>query len=433
MNKDIISKKAENGLKGRICIPSDKSVSHRSLIFGALTKGKIKISNFSFGADCRATLEIIKNLGARVEFLDDKTLNLFAPNKLIAPKNYLDCGNSGTSMRLLSGLLAACPFNSTLIGDESLSKRPMKRVIEPLEKMGAKISSNDFKAPLNIYGQNLEGINYFSPISSAQVKSCLLLAGLNSSGKTTVCEKVLSRNHSERMLEYMQANIETFKDANGHYVSITKSELVPKDIFIAGDISSAAFFMVMAAIVPNSEIIIENVGLNPTRTGILDVFDKMGVKWEILDKRLVSNEEVGDIKVLYSPDIKACEISGDIIPRLIDELPIIAVLASFANGTTVVSDAADLRNKESDRISSLALGLKKVGVQIVEKPDGFEILGQKNDYTSEVELDTYCDHRLAMSFFVLGLRNTKQTLVKDFGWVNTSFPEFLNLFNKIST
>ena len=429
---DIICKKINNGLKGEITIPPDKSISHRSLIFGAQTGGKIKISNFSFGADCRATLEIIKALGCEVNFIDERTLILNSPKEFCTPSKVLDCGNSGTSMRLLAGMLAAQNFKSTLIGDESLSKRPMKRVIEPLSLMGAKIKSNNFKAPLEIEGAKLNPIEYFSPIASAQVKSCILLAGLNTNGITTVYEKTLSRDHSERMFKYLEAQIETGQDKNGFYTKIQKSKLVPKDIKIAGDISSAAFFMVMAAIVPDSEIIIKSVGLNPTRTGILDVFDKMNVNYEILDKKIISNEEVGDIKVCYSPDMIGCEISGEIIPRLIDELPIIAVLAARAKGQTIVKDAQDLRNKESDRISALSEGLKKIGVEIEEKQDGFIIKGNKKDLVGNCELETHLDHRLAMSFFVAGLVCKNDVKIKDFNWINTSFPEFLNLFNKIS-
>lgn len=429
---DIICKKINNGLKGEITIPPDKSISHRSLIFGAQTGGKIKISNFSFGADCRATLEIIKALGCEVNFIDDRTLILNSPKEFCTPSKVLDCGNSGTSMRLLAGMLAAQNFKSVLIGDESLSKRPMKRVIEPLSLMGAKIKSNNFKAPLEIEGAKLNPIEYFSPIASAQVKSCILLAGLNTNGITTVYEKTLSRDHSERMFKYLEAQIETGQDKNGFYTKIQKSKLAPKDIEIAGDISSAAFFMVMAAIVPDSEIIIKSVGLNPTRTGILDVFDKMNVNYEILDKKIISNEEVGDIKVCYSPDMIGCEISGEIIPRLIDELPIIAVLAARAKGQTIVKDAQDLRNKESDRISALSEGLKKIGVEIEEKQDGFIINGNKKDLVGNCELETHLDHRLAMSYFVAGLVCKNEIKIKNFNWINTSFPEFLNLFNKIS-
>ena len=298
--------------------------------------------------------------------------------------------------------------------------------------MGAKIKSNDFKAPLEIEGRKLAPIQYKSPIASAQVKSCILLAGVNTQGVTTVREDTLSRDHSERMFEYLGAKISTGRDKKGFFTSVEKSQLVPKDIEIAGDISSAAFFMVMAAIVQDSEITIKNVGLNPTRTGILDVFDKMGVNYEILNKQTVSNEPVGDIKVYYSPDLKACEISGDIIPRLIDELPVIAVLAARAGGETMVKDASDLRNKESDRISALASGLKKIGIEIEEKLDGFVISGTNKDFQGGTEVETHLDHRLAMSFFAAGLVSKNPVKINDFIWVNTSFPEFLPLFKEIS-
>lgn len=431
MNNHVISKKPSKGLLGEITIPSDKSISHRSLIFGAQTGGKVKISNFSFGADCRATLDIIRQLGCEVEFLDEKTLLLNAPKYFVKPEKPLDCGNSGTSMRLLSGMLASQDFVSILSGDASLSKRPMKRVIEPLELMGAAIKSNNFRAPIEITGTKLNPIEYYSPIASAQVKSCILLAGLNTEGTTITKENTLSRDHSERMFKYLGTKIETGRDEEGFYTKIQKSKLMPKDISIPGDISSAAFFMVMAAIVPNSKIIIKNIGLNPTRTGILDVFDKMGVNYEILEKNLISNEEIGDIRVLYSPDIKGCEISGDLIPRLIDEIPVIAVLAACAKGQTVVKDAKDLRNKESDRITALSEGLRKIGVDIEEKPDGFIISG-KEKLTGGAEVETYHDHRLAMSFYVAGLISENPVKINDFIWVNTSFPEFLNLYEELS-
>lgn len=428
---DITVKKAIKGLKGTFTIPPDKSVSHRSLIFGALTGGKVKINNFSHGEDCRATLKIIKNLGCEVSFLDERTLILNAPKELKSPLEVLDCGNSGTSMRLLSGMLAAQNFKSVLVGDNSLSKRPMKRIIEPLSLMGAKIKSNDFKAPLEIFGTKLSPIEYHSPIASAQVKSCLLLAGVNTQGTTTIYENILSRNHSEKMFKYLEAEIETGKDNKGYYTKIKKSQLAPKDINIVGDISSAAFFMVMAAIIPDSEIIIKNVGINPTRTGILDIFDKMNVNYTILDKKIISNEESADIKISYSPHIEGCEISGEIIPRLIDELPIIAVLAARANGQTIVKDAQDLRNKESDRISALSQGLKKIGIDMEEKQDGFIINGSQKDFSGGKEVQTYLDHRLAMSFFTAGLLCKNSINIKDFIWVNTSFPEFLPIFNTI--
>lgn len=412
----------KNRLKGEVTIPADKSISHRAVMLSSLAKGISEIKNFSHGADCLSTLEVCKSLGVQAEFKDDKTLIINSKNGFTSPKNNLYCGNSGTTMRLMSGILAGQNFNSVLTGDESLSKRPMKRVIEPLTLMGAKIVS-DGRAPLKIYGQSLHAIDYIYPLASAQVKSCVLLAGLHASGKTSFTEPHLSRNHTELMLEFLGAKI-LFKD---NRTEIEKSELTPKTITIAGDISSAAFFIVAGLIIPNSEIILKNVGLNPTRTGILDVVRSMGGHVEILDKKLVSNEEVGDIKVKYS-QLKACTIEGDIIPRLIDELPVIAVLATQAEGTTIVKDAGDLRNKESDRIKAVVTELKKIGANIEEMQDGF-IIGGKCSLKGGVEVETYHDHRLAMSLYVAGLICENPILINGFEWVNISFPEFEELIS----
>lgn len=411
---------SKSKLQGEIVIPSDKSISHRAVIFSALAKEITQIENFSHGADCISTLNLFKNLGAKAEFKDDKQLIIDARECLKSPRIDLDCGNSGTTMRLCSGVLAGQNFNSVLVGDTSLSKRPMKRIIEPLSLMGAKIESTGY-APLKIYGQKLHGIDYVSKLASAQVKSCILLAGLNAEGKTSFTEPYKSRNHSELLLEYMGADISCDKNT----VSITKSELTPKNISVVGDISSAAFFIVAGLIVPNSEIIIKNVGLNPTRTGILDIIEKMGGSVEILDKRNVSGEDVGDLRVKYS-ELKGCEISGEIIPRLIDELPVIAVMASQALGETIIKDAQDLRNKESDRIKAIVCELKKLGANIEETPDGFIIQG-KTTLKGGCEVETYHDHRLAMSLYVAGLICEKAIEINEFEWVNISFPEFASL------
>lgn len=422
---NIVSEKIKNGLNGEIVIPSDKSISHRAIMFSSLAEGESLITNFSKGADCHSTLKVFKSLGIESIFKDETTVLIKSNGGLVAPNGELYCGNSGTTMRLMSGILAGKPFESILTGDESLSKRPMKRVIEPLRLMGAEISSNENKSPLVIKGRNLTGIEYKSPLASAQVKSCILLAGLDAEGTTTVVEPYLSRNHTEKMLEYLGAEITCEQTT----ASVKKSKLVSKPIVISGDISSATFFIVAALIVPNSDIIIKNVGLNPTRTGILDVCKMMGADIEILNKALVSNEEVGDIRVKTS-DLHACEISGDIIPRLIDELPAIAVLATQAEGITVVKDAQDLRNKESDRIKSTVCELKKVGAKIEETLDGFVIEG-KSTLSGDVEIETYHDHRLAMSMYVAGMVCEKQILIKDFEWVDISFPEFLELVERI--
>lgn len=457
------------GLKGEITIPSDKSISHRAVMFSSLAKGISKIENFSRGADCMSTLEVCKSLGIEAEFKDEKTLIINSQKGFSAPQNNLYCGNSGTTMRLMSGILAGQNFNSVLTGDESLSKRPMGRVIEPLSMMGAEILSNEGKSPLKIFGKNLIGIDYNSQLASAQVKSCVLLAGLHANGKTSFTEPYLSRNHTELMLEYLGAKLgyeergkrkeETnypspeFQallprveihpspargEGDTSHVSrltshqkttIDPSTLQARKLVIPGDISSAAFFIVAGLIVPNSEIILKNVGLNPTRTGILDIVQQMGGQVEILDKKVVSNEEVGDIKVKYS-QLKACTIEGDIIPRLIDELPVIAVLATQAEGATIVKDASDLRNKESDRIKAVVTELKKLGADIEETEDGFIIEGKLN-LKGGAEVETYHDHRLAMSLYVAGLVCKNPILINGFEWVNISFPEFESLVDKL--
>lgn len=423
MQKIIL--KSQKGLKGSVTIPSDKSISHRAIMFTSLAKGKSIIKNFSKGQDPLSSLKVCKALGIDAEFSNEELI-VKSKGILSAPQTHLDCGNSGTTMRLMSGILAGQNFNSTLIGDESLSKRPMKRVIEPLSLMGAKIESNEFKAPLKIYGQNLKPINYFSKLASAQVKSCILLAGMNIDGQTSFTEPYVSRNHTEIMLKYMGANI----SVNNTTVTIKKSELEPKTIEICGDISSAAYFIVAGLIVPNSKIILKNVGLNPTRTGIIEVAEKMGGNIEILDKRNISGEDVGDIQISYS-NLNACTIEGEIIPRLIDELPVIAILATQAKGTTIIKNAQDLRNKESDRIKAVVTELKKIGADIEETPDGFIINGKTN-LKGDTEVETYHDHRLAMSLYVAGLICEKPIAINGFEWVDISFPEFDRLFNSLS-
>lgn len=410
-------------LNGKIAIPADKSLSHRAVILASLANGKSIIKNFSKGQDPLSSLSICKALGATIEFKDDLFIN--STGKLSQPTQNLDCGNSGTTMRFMAGILAGQKFSSTLTGDKSLSKRPMKRIIEPLTHMGAKIESLENHAPLKIIGQDLHAINYNSKLASAQVKSCILLAGLNIDEKTSFTEPYISRNHTEIMLKYMGANI----SVNNNTTTIEKSELEPKTIEICGDISSAAYFIVAGLIIPDSDIILKNVGLNPTRTGILDVALKMGADIEILDRRTSCGEDVGDIRIRYS-NLNSCIIEGEIIPKLIDELPVIAVLATQAEGTTIVKDAQDLRNKESDRIKAIVTELKKLGADIEETSDGFIING-KRELIGDCEVETYHDHRLAMSLYVAGLICQKQICINGFEWVNISFPEFEELFESL--
>lgn len=423
---DIKVSQLKRGLKGTITIPADKSISHRAVMFTSLAKGKSKINNFLYAADCRSTVEVFKSLGVDINFINENTLTVESSGALTPPESPLYCGNSGTTMRLISGILAGQTFNSILEGDESLSKRPMKRIITPLTLMGASIDSVENHAPLSITGQSLNGITYESPIASAQVKSSILLAGMNAEGETIVKEPYLSRNHTELMLKYMGADIE----ADNNTVKIRRSKLHSADITVAGDISSAAFFIVAALIIPNSDIIIRNVGLNDTRTGILDIVERMGGNIEILDKRLVSGEFVGDIRIKHS-QLHACEINGSDIPRLIDELPIIALLATQSDGETRITNAEDLRNKEADRITAVVTEFRKIGIDIDELPDGFVIQGKQN-IQGDNSVEVYHDHRLAMTLYIAGLLAQKEMLIKKFEWVNISLPEFLTLIDSLA-
>lgn len=423
---DIKVSKLNHGLKGSITIPADKSISHRAVMFLSLAKGKSIIRNFLYASDCRSTVSVFKNLGVEIEFIDNNILSVTSSGSLNKPITPLDCGNSGTTMRLVSGILARQNFDSELIGDASLSKRPMKRIITPLTEMGADISSETGTAPLFIKGKSLNPIEYHSPIASAQVKSSILLAGLGTEGVTTVVEPYLSRNHTEIMLKYMGADIES----HDNIVKIKKSELRACDIDVAGDISSAAFFIVAGLIVPNSDIIIKNVGLNPTRTGIIDVVKRMQGDIEILDDRIVSGEVVGDLRVRYS-SLKSCNISGADIPRLIDELPVIALLATQADGETRITDAGDLRNKEADRISAVVKEFRKIGIEIDELEDGFVICGKQNIQGGN-DVEVYHDHRLAMTLYIAGLIAQQEMCVKEFQWVDISLPEFLPLMDSLS-
>lgn len=419
-------KHLEKGLKGQIIIPADKSISHRAVMFSSIANGNCIIKNFSSGADCHSTLNIFKQLGININFVEEKIISIKSSGCLKYSAEPLDAGNSGTTTRLISGILAGQNFNSTIIGDTSLSKRPMKRIIEPLTLMGAHIESTDGHAPLKIYGTKLHGINYDSKLASAQVKSCILLAGLNAEGETKYSEPFISRNHTELLLKYLGANI----TVENNRVTVQPSELSAKDITIVGDISSAAFFIAAALIVPGSDIIIKNTGLNPTRAGIIDIVQRMNADIEILNQINISGENAGDIRIRYTNSLKGCVIEGEDIPRLIDELPVIAVIASQAEGQTIVKNAEDLRNKESDRIKCLVSELTKIGVHITETDDGFIIEG-KNQITGDAELESYHDHRLAMSFYIAGLVAKKEIAINGFEWTKISFPEFESLINQL--
>lgn len=412
-------------LHGEIVIPSDKSISHRAVMFASLAKGKSVIKNFSKAQDPHSSLDIVRALGCNVTE-NNGIVEIISSGLLKAPQENLYCGNSGTTMRMVAGILARQNFNTVLTGDDSLSKRPMKRIIEPLTLMGAKIKSNNFKAPLEIIPSKMSPIEYKSKISSAQVKSCVLLAGLGLDGITTFEEPYISRNHTEIMLKNMGANIST----SDTRVQITKSTLEPIETLIPGDISSAAYFMVGGSIIKNSDIIIKDIGLNPTRTGIIEIIKQMGGDITILDRKTIFGEDIGDVRIKYSSDLEAIEIGGEIIPKIIDEIPVIALLATQAQGQTVIKDAQDLRNKESDRIKAIVTELKNLGADIEETEDGMIIQG-KTDLKGGVTLESYCDHRIAMTLYIAGLISQKEIAVENFEWINISFPEFEELFETI--
>jgi 3-phosphoshikimate 1-carboxyvinyltransferase len=433
MSNPIIHK--QRIFKKTIKIPGDKSISHRSIILGSIAKGKTEITNFLNGEDCICTQKAFESLGVEIEtnFHDSENPIVKIQGKgmesLRAPNNDIYLGNSGTGMRLLTGLFSGLNFKSVLTGDESLSSRPMKRVIDPLSLMGANIDSSEGKAPLIIYGSsNLKGINYKSPVSSAQVKSSLLLAGLNADGVTTIIEPEKSRDHSERMLDYFQSPISYHHGSLEVSIRRLEKPLQAQRVKVPGDISSAAFFMVAAAIVEDAEVELLNVGINPTRTGIIDVLTMMNIDFSIHNLREEGKEPIADI-IVKSSNIKACEISGDIIPRLIDEIPVIAILAAQAKGTTVIKNAEELKVKESNRIATTVSMLKQLGVKVEETDDGMIIEGLAGREfpggdASIIVIDSKGDHRIAMSSAIAGLHSAKPVEILKSEFVNTSFPSF---------
>lgn len=416
-------------VRGEMKVPGDKSISHRSIMLGSIARGITTVRGFLRGEDNLATLNAFRAMGINVED-DGETLRISGKglHGLAEPSDVLDCGNSGTSMRLITGLLAGQKFFSVLTGDKYLRNRPMKRVIEPLSKMGASIfgRAGGDKAPLAIVGGELTGTAYASKVASAQVKSAILLAGLYAAGETEVTEPHLSRDHSERMLRYFGADIEPF--AGGVRVRSGK-ELDGRDIVVPGDISSAAFFMVAATIVPGSELLIKGVGVNPTRTGILDILTAMGASIELLDQREVSGEPVADILV-RSSGLHGIEIGGDLVPRAIDEFPVLCVAAACASGRTVIKDARELRVKETDRIAAMAANLGKAGVKTIEKDDGMEIWGVERLQGCVAE--SFGDHRIAMSMLIAGLAASGDCTVNDIECIATSFPDFIQLLERVA-
>ena len=416
-----------NFLKGEITPPPDKSISHRAVIFASLAKGESRIKNFLWAKDPISSLNAMKSLGVKIQVNDIKEIIVQGEGlqSLKEPEDVIDCGNSGTTIRLLSGILAGQPFLSILSGDESLRQRPMKRIIEPLRQMGVEICSraeNRFP-PVVIRGGNLKGISYEMPIASAQIKSAILLAGLFAKGDTTVKEPHKSRDHTEKMLKSM--GVELYITNNTIKISQPSQELKAFDIAIPNDFSSAAFFIGGACLVPDSEVIIKNVCLNETRTGFLEVLRSMGAKIEIFNLKEQAGEPVGDILVKKSSGLKGVTVQGEIIPRLIDEFPILCIIATQAEGLTVIRDAKDLRAKESDRIKAMVTELSKMGVPIKEFEDGVEIKGPCKLKGTEVY--SYKDHRIAMALSIAGLISEGKTTIIDADCVDISFPEFYDL------
>ncbi|WP_077367859.1 3-phosphoshikimate 1-carboxyvinyltransferase [Anaerosalibacter sp. Marseille-P3206] len=416
-------------LKGEIVVPGDKSISHRSIMIGSIAEGITEIDNFLFSEDTWATIDCFKNMGVNITskngMIEVKGVGL---NGLKPSQKPLYCGNSGTTMRLISGILIGQDFSSTLLGDDSLNKRPMKRIIEPLRKMGGLIEGiKDEYPPLQIHPtQILSGIHYQMPISSAQVKSAILFASLYSKGETAIVEKAFSRDHTERMLEYFGANINK-KDSIIFINDVQRLE--GKRVFVPNDFSSAAYFIIAALTLKNSQIKLKDVGLNDGRIGLLKVLKKMGGYIEVENLKSFNNELVGDINVRYSK-LKAVEVGGDIISSLIDEIPALAVAASLADGTTVIRNAEELKYKETNRLKAIRTELRKMGVGIDELDDGLIIEGRES--LKPAILDSHMDHRIAMALSIAALNGKGKSQINNADCVNISFPGFYQtLYNSL--
>ncbi len=423
----IITKTAS--LHGEISVPGDKSISHRAVMFASLAEGTTKITHFLQGADCLSTIACFRKMGVAIDMTDE---GIYVHGKglhgLSAPSDILDVGNSGTTTRLMSGILSGQNFESTITGDASIQSRPMKRIITPLTMMGADISSlkgNDC-APLAIRGKSLSGISYISPVASAQVKSCVLLAGLYADGKTSVTEPTLSRDHTERMLRGFGATV--LSEGNTATI-LPEPTLRAMDIAVPGDISSAAYAIAAALIIPGSEVLVKGVGVNPTRDGLIRVLLNMGADITYVNTYEAGGEPAADLLVRYS-HLHGTIVKGDIIPTLIDELPMIAVLAAFADGITTISDAAELKVKESDRIAVVTENLKAIGADITPHDDGMTIVGGKA--LSGARIHTYLDHRIAMSFAVAGMALNGDTIIEDAECASVSYPAFYEDLEKLS-
>ncbi len=419
-------------LRGQVRVPGDKSISHRAVMLGALAEGLTEVEGFLMGEDCLSTIKAFQDLGVDIEGVGSEVMKIHGVGLrgLQEAANVLDFGNSGTTTRLMLGILAGQSFYSVATGDVSLRNRPMARVTKPLSQMNAEFYGRDNAdlLPVSVIGSGeLEAITYHSPVASAQVKSAILLAGLYAQGTTRVIEPAKSRDHTERMLRYFGAKLKV----DGLEVEVNGGpKLIAKKVVIPGDISSAAFLMVAAMITPNSEIIIENVGINPTRNGVITALKAMKGNFELLNQREVNGEPIADIKVSTS-QLEGTTISGDLIPLLIDEIPILAIAATQAAGKTIIRDATELRVKETDRIAAMVEELTKLGVAVKEREDGLEIIG-KQQIKGGVSCNSYHDHRIAMSLAIAGLIAEESIKIEDEACIDISFPNFKELLDKLA-
>ena len=434
-NETILSSKS-SGIKGTLNVPSDKSISHRALILGSLAVGKTYIKGLLESEDIFKTLEALKALG--VDIYKEKKywiVHGVGIGGFCEPDNIIDCGNSGTTVRLLMGIISTCPIKATLTGDGSLRKRPMDRIVKPLSQFGAVFSTNfDYKLPINIIGTSDPlPINYDLKVPSAQVKSSILLAGLNVKGRTTVIENEPTRDHTEKMLKSFGADIEIVKKGLSNYISVVGFPCMkPNEISVPGDISSAAFPIALASIIPNSEIKIKNVGLNPLRDGFIKTLIEMGANIKIKNKHLEAGELVADLKVNYTPNLKGVEVPSERSAKMIDEYPILSIIAATAQGPTIMKGIQELRFKESDRIQAIADGLEKNGVQISQKKDELVVYGKGNQkIIGGSFIEAFNDHRIAMSFASLGSISEKSIEIRGAASIKTSFPNFVDLMNSL--
>jgi len=425
----VLRVKQTTKISGTVQVPGDKSISHRAVMFGALAEGTTTIEGFLPGADCLSTISCFRQMGIEIEQEGDRvTVTGKGWYGLQEPSRTLDVGNSGTTARLLAGILATQPFHTVMEGDESIAKRPMRRVVGPLREMGARIDGRkdgEF-TPLSIRGGKLKGIQYRSPVASAQVKSAILLAGLQADGVTSVTEPHLSRDHTERMLQAF--GVQVVRD--GLTVSVEGGQrLTGRAIQVPGDISSAAFLIAAVMMVPGSSLFIPNVGINPTRTGILDVVKAMGGSVELVNQRIVNEEPVADLRISYA-ELSGIEIGGEIIPRLIDEVPVIAVMATQAKGRTVIRDAQELKVKETDRIATVVSELTKLGAQVTPTDDGIIVEGPTPLHGAVI--DSLGDHRIGMAMAIAGLAAAGETVIENEEAIAVSFPNFAEILQQIS-